>query len=155
MNASTQSGNDFWQTHTIALGGFSAPKFYRLNTSTNTVSQIGFYFASGTSDDFNASIAANNAGDCFVTWTSTDASAGINAQVRLSGKLSADAGIAAGPNAFTSATFYNASADNPERWGDYSAVTTDSVNPANAWLVNERVTVNSAIWGSRIVKFGF
>ena len=107
MNASTQSGNDLWQTHTIALGGFPAPKFYRLNTSTNTVSQSGFYFASATSDDFNASIAANDAGDCFVTWTSTDASAGKNAQVRLSGKLSAAAGISAGPTAVTSSTFYH------------------------------------------------
>ena len=155
VNASTQSGNDLWQTHTIALGGFPAPKFYRLNTSTNTVSQSGFYFASATSDDFNASIAANNAGNCFVTWTSTDASVGRNAQVRLSGKLSADAGIAAGPNAFTSPTFYNASGDNPELWGAYSAVTTDPLNAADAWLVNETVTASSAIWGSRIVHFGF
>ena len=155
VNASTQSGNDLWQTHTIALGGFAAPKFYRLNTSTNTVSQSGFYFASATSDDFNASIAANDAGNCFVTWTSTDPSAGTNAQVRLSGKLSADAGIAAGPNAFTSPTFYNASGDNPERWGDYSAVTMDPSNASIAWLVNETVTANSAVWGSRIVKFGF
>jgi hypothetical protein len=155
VNASTQSGNDLWETHTIALVGFPAPKFYRLNTSTNTVSQSGFYFASATSDDFNASIAANDAGNCFVTWTSTDASVGTNAQVRLSGKLSAEAGIAAGPNAFTSPTFYSASADNPERWGDYSAVTTDPSNAAAAWLVNETVTADSSIWGSRIVKFGF
>jgi hypothetical protein len=90
-----------------------------------------------------------------VTWTSTDASAAKNAQVRLSGKLSADAGISAGPMLCTSPTFYNASADNPERWGDYSAVTTDPNNAANAWLVNEKVTINGALWGSRIVKFGF
>jgi hypothetical protein len=154
-NASTQSGNDLWQTHTIALGSFPAPKFYRLDTSTNTISQSGFYFASGTSDDFNASIAANDSGDCFVTWSSTDSSAGKNAQVRVSGKLSADAGIAAGPAAFTSPTFYNASADNPERWGDYSAVTVDPLNASSAWLVNEKVNANNAIWGSRIVSFGF
>ena len=155
VNASTQSGNDLWQTHTIALGSFPAPKFYRLNTSTNTVSQSGSYFASATSDDFNASIAANDAGDCFVTWTSTDASAGKNAQVRLSGKLSAAAGISAGPSAFTSPTFYHPSADNPERWGDYSAVTTDPLNSANAWLVNEKVNSGGLLWGSRIVRFGF
>ena len=153
VNASTQSGNDLWQTHTIALGGFPAPKFYRLNTSTNTVSQSGFYFASATSDDFNASIAANDAGDCFVTWTSTDASAAKNAQVRLSGKLSAAAGISAGPIAVTSGAFYHPSTDNPERWGDYSAVTTDPLNSANAWLVNEKS--NGLLWGSRIVRFGF
>jgi hypothetical protein len=155
VNASTQSGNDLWQTHTIALGSFPAPKFYRLNTSTNTVGQNGFYFASGTSDDFNASIAANNAGDCFVTWTSTDASVGRNAQVRLSGKRNADAGIAAGPSAFTSPTFYHPSADNPERWGDYSAVTTDPLNANNAWLVNEKINTGGLLWGSRIVRFGF
>ena len=155
VNASTQSGNDLWQTHTIALGGFPAPKFYRLNTSTNTVSQSGFYFASATSDDFNASIAANDAGNCFVTWTSTNASTGLNAQVRMSGKLSADAGIAAGPNAFTSNTFYHPSTDNPERWGDYSAVTTDPLNSANAWLVNEKINPGGLLWGSRIVRFGF
>ena len=117
VNASTQSGNDLWQTHTIALGSFPAPKFYRLNTSTNTVSQSGSYFASATSDDFNASIAANDAGDCFVTWTSTDASVGRNAQVRLSGKRSADAGIAAGPNAFTSPTFYHRECRQPGALG--------------------------------------
>jgi len=155
VNASTQSGDDLWQTHTIALGGFPAPKFYRLNTSTNTISQSGFYFASSTSDDFNASIAANDAGNCFVTWTSTDASAARNAQVRLSGKLSAAAGISAGPNAFISNTFYHPSADNPERWGDYSAVTTDPLNSANAWLVNEKVNAGGLLWGSRIVRFGF
>ena len=151
VNASTQRGNDLWQTHTIALAGFPVPKFYRLDTSANTVSQSGFYFASATSDDFNASIAANDAGNCFVTWTSTDASVGSNAQVRLSGKLSADAGIAAGPNAFTSPTFYHPSADNPERWGDYSAVTIDPLG--GAWLVNE--IEFGVIWGSRIVSFDF
>ena len=155
VNASTQIGNDLWQTHTIALGGFPAPKFYRLNTSTNTVSQSGFYFASSTSDDFNASIAANDAGDCFVTWTSTDASVGRNAQVRLSGKRTAGAGISAGPTASTSPTFYHPSTDNPERWGDYSAVTTDPLNAANAWLVNEKVNAGGLLWGSRIVRFGF
>jgi hypothetical protein len=155
VNASTQNGNVLWQTHTIALGAFPAPKFYRINTSTNTVTQSGFYFASGTSDDFNASIAANDANNCFVTYTSTDASVGTNAQVRLSGKLNADAGISAGPNAFTSPTFYHPSADNPERWGDYSAVTTDPLNAANAWLVNEKVNAGGLLWGSRIVRFGF
>jgi len=155
VNASTQNGVDLWQTHTIALGGFPAPKFYRINTTTNTVTQSGFYFASATSDDFNASIAANNGGNCFVTYSSTNASVGINAQVRLSGKANGDAGILAGPNAFTSITFYHPSSDNPERWGDYSAVTTDPLNANNAWLVNEQINAGGILWGSHIVQFGF
>jgi hypothetical protein len=155
VNASSQNGDDLWQTHTIALGAFPAPRFYRLNTASNSVTQSGFYFASGSSDDFNASIVANTSGDCFVTWTSTDAGAGINAQIRLSGKLNADAGIAAGTAGFTSVTFYDASGDTTERWGDYSAISADPLNTNNAWLVNEKVNTVGFLWGSRIMKIGY
>jgi hypothetical protein len=157
VNASTQNGTDLWQTHTIAFGPYPAPKFYRLNTSTNAVRQSGFYFASHTSDDFNASITANAAGNCFVTWTSTDASIGVNAQVRLSGKLSADAQITAGTAGFTSPTFLTGNFDprlGTQRWGDYSAVTLDPSNGANGWLVNEKIN-NNSILGSRIITIGF
>jgi hypothetical protein len=155
VNASTQSGNDLWQTHTVAIGAFPVPKFYRINTSTNTVAQTGSFFASGNSDDFNASITANANGDCFVTYTSTNVNTGTNAQVRGSGKLSAETGITAGPLAFTSLHFYDASGDTTERWGDYSAVTLDPADNNSAWYVNETSNDTGALWGSRIVKIGF
>jgi len=41
-----------------------------------------------------------------------------------------------------------------QRWGDYSAVTLDPSNEANAWLVNEKIN-NNSIWGSRIITIGF
>jgi len=157
VNASTQNGTDLWQTHTVALSTFPSPYFYRINTSTNAIAQQGFYFASGTSDDFNTSITANTAGNCFVTYSSTDAPAGINAQVRLSGKLNADSGITAGTAGFTSSTFLSGNFDpnfGLQRWGDYSAVTVDPLNANIAWLVNEKINSNS-IWGSRIIKVGF
>jgi hypothetical protein len=157
VNASTQNGTDLWQTHTINLFGFPSAFFYRINTSSNALKQSGFYYASKTSDDFNASITANAAGNCFVTWTSTDASVGINAQVRLSGKLSADAQITPGTAGFTSPTFLTGNFDpgsGIQRWGDYSAVTLDPSNQATAWLVNEKINSN-LIWGSRIITIGF
>ncbi len=157
VNASTQNGTDLWQTHTINLFGFPSAFFYRINTSTNALKQSGFYYASKTSDDFNASITANAAGNCFVTWTSTDASVGVNAQVRLSGKLSADAQITAGTAGFTSPTFLTGNFDpgfGIQRWGDYSAVTLDPSNEATAWLVNEKIN-SSSLWGSRIITIGF
>jgi hypothetical protein len=154
VNASTQNGTDLWQTHTIGLSGFPAPKFYRINTSTNTVAQSSFYFLNGTSDDWNASITANAASDAFVTWTSTN-SGSVNARVVFSGKRNADATIpAGGVVGFTSTTFYNPSSDNPERWGDYSAVTIDPSNTARAWLVNEKIN-STSLWGSRIMEVGF
>jgi len=157
VNASTQNGTDLWQTHTINLFGFPSAFFYRINTSTNALKQSGFYYASKTSDDFNASITANAAGNCFVTWTSTDARVGVNAQVRLSGKLSADAQITAGTAGFTSPTFLTGNFDpgfGIQRWGDYSAVTLDPSNEATAWLVNEKIN-SSSLWGSRIITIGF
>ena len=151
VNASTQNGTDLWQTHTVALGAFPGPKFYRINTSTNTVPQSGFFFQSGSSDDWNASITANTANDAFVTWSSTDASVGVNAQVIFSGKTDGAAGIPAGLVAFTSPTFYNPSTDTVERWGDYSAITVDPSNTSKAWLVNEKINT-TALWGSRITQ---
>jgi hypothetical protein len=157
VNASTQNGTDLWQTHTINFLGFPSPFFYRINTSTNVLKQSGFYHASRTSDDFNASITANTAGNSFVTWTSTDARVGVNAQVRLSGKLSADAQITSGTAGFTSSRFLTGNFDpgfGIQRWGDYSAVTLDPSNEAIAWLVNEKIN-SSSIWGSRIITIGF
>jgi len=154
VNASTQNGDDLWQTHTIALGSFPAPKFYRINTSSNTVAQSGFFFQTGTSDDWNASITTNTSNNTFVTWSSTDANVGVNAQVVFSGKLNGDPGIPAGIVGVTSPTFYNPSADTTERWGDYSAVTIDPSAISKAWLVNEKINTTS-LWGSQIMQVGF
>lgn len=156
VNASTQSGNSLWQVHTIKNNGRPSLKFYEFNTTTNAIIQSGFISASATSHDWNASIAVNSTNDAFVTWSSTDTTLGTNAQVRFSGRLHTDplGIIAAGSALFTSPTFYHPSADNPERWGDYSAVTLDPRNPLRAWIVNEKVNT-SISWGSRIGKIGF
>jgi hypothetical protein len=142
-NASTQIGNNLWQVHTIGLGTFPTPKFYRINTATNTLTSSGFFFASGSSDDWNASIAANDSNQAIATWSSTDPTLGINAQIRVTSGPSG-----AGTVLFTSPTFYNPSIDNPERWGDYSAVTIDPVLQNHAWLVNEKID-SRFVWGSR------
>lgn len=152
VNGSTQTGDFLWQVHTINLGGFAAPRFYQINTATNTVVQSAFFFASGTSYDFNASIAANSDNDIFVTWSATDPARGINAQVRFSGFDHNDGAtyvLGPGTAAFTSPAPYGGF-----RWGDYSAVTVDPLNPRRAWLVNEDILANND-WGSRIVGIGF
>ena len=156
VNASTQNGDDLWQTHTVGLSGSATPKFYRVNTATNTVSQSSTFFQTSTSDDFNASITANVNGDAFVTWTATDATNSNNAQVIFSGKRSADTSITSpgGVAGIISSTFYDPSSDTTERWGDYSAVTIDPSSISKAWLVNEKINSTSS-WGSQIMQVGF
>ena len=155
VNASTQNGNDLWQTHTIALSGSATPKFYRINTAANTISQSGFFFQTNTSDDFNASITANANGDIFVTWTATDPANSRNAQVMFSGKRTADTAIPApaGVVGVVSSTFYDTT-DAKERWGDYSAITIDPSSTSKAWLVNEKIN-STTVWGSQIMQVGF
>lgn len=155
-NYSTQLGNVLWQVHTVNFSGFASPKYYEINTATNSVIQSSFFFASGTSSDFNASLVANSTNDMYVTWSSTDSSAGINAQVRFSdcNHTSASCTPGAGLALFTSSNPLTADFDpnfGEQRWGDYSAVTVDPSNSKNAWLVNEKVNPGGD-WGSRIGK---
>jgi hypothetical protein len=151
VNASTQTGDFLWQVHTVNLVGFAAPKFYQINTATDSVVQNGFFYASGSSFDFNASIAANSDNDIFLTWTSTDPPAGTNAQVRFAGCDHNDGPAVPGPG---TATFTSPTSFGGGRWGDYSAVTVDPSNARQAWLVNEEVTATGD-WGSHIDGIGF
>jgi hypothetical protein len=151
VNASTQTGNFLWQVHTIVDANLPTPKYYQIDTTTNSVVQSNFFFASALSYDFNASIAANSDNDVFVTWSSTDPANNINAQVRAGG-CDHNAGTCS-PGSGT-AVFTSSACLTQGRWGDYSAVTIDPTNARQAWLVNEQVDSSSA-WGSRIAEFGF
>jgi hypothetical protein len=158
-NASTQIGNSLFQVHTVAYSGLATPRFYEFDTLNNRVIQSGMFYGSATSNDFNASIAANRFKDVFVTWSSTDAPHNVNAQVRVAGRLHTDPPgvIANGSPLYTSATFLTGepSSWNPlvQRWGNYSAVSLDPADPrgATAWIVNEYVLTNN-LWGSRISR---
>lgn len=155
VNASTQNGNSLWQVHTVNLVGFPGPKYYEFNTVTNTIIRSAFFFASNTSDDWNASIAANPAGDVFVTWSDTDTPADTNAQVRFSGRCHGDPpDIGAGVAVVTSPTFSSQFDGSLFRWGDYSAVALQPSDANMAWVVNEW-TVDTPIWGSHITQIGF
>jgi hypothetical protein len=145
VNAGTQVGESLWQVHTIDVGGLPTPRFYQVNTTTNAVTQSGLVFASATSADFNAAIAANADNDVFLTWSSTDASASVNAQVRYAACDHQNGPcMPVGAALFSSTTF-----SNNGRWGDYAAVTIDPLNPRQAWFVNEKNNT-SDLWGSRI-----
>jgi hypothetical protein len=156
-NASTQIGNSLFQVHTIDVDGYATPRFYEFDTLNNSVIQSGIFYGSPTSSDFNASVAANRHKDVFVTWSSTDASNQVNAQVRVSGRLHADplGVVSSGYSLYDSATFLsgNPSDLGPsiQQWGTYSAVSLDPADPrgATAWIVNEYVLTHD-LWGSRI-----
>ena len=154
VNASTQIGNSLFQVHTIASGSRAIPRWYEFDTVTNTVIQSGYFSRSATSYDFNASIRANKRKDVFVTWSSTDPTNGINAEVRYAARLHSDPlGTIPSPGylLFGSAANLTGNGTDTQRWGDYSAVSLDPADASGrtAWIVNERI-VDTNTWGSRI-----
>jgi len=162
-NVSTQVGDTLWQTHTVENGnGLPTPVWYKINTETHTVTESGVFYASATSFDFNASIVANQEGDMFVTWSSTDPNpdSAANAQVRFSGKTVDDPAtdLSPGTALVTSLPFYDPNPAfyglPPWPWGNYSAITIDPANDMQAWLVNEKINSTSR-WGSQIGRIAF
>lgn len=155
VNASIQVGDSLFQAHTTGAYGLPTPKWYEFDTEgagADTIKQSSYFWTASVSNDFNISIAANApGGDVFVVWTSTDPSTGTQAQVRASGKESTDANTFFGPGQalFTSPTSYTGF-----RWGDYSAVSLDPLNPRRAWVVNEKIN-STSVWGSWIGQVGW
>jgi len=157
VNAGTQIGNSLFQVHTINIGGLARPRFYEFDTVNKTVIQSGTFNRSGTSYDFNASIAANRFKDVFVTWSATDPTNSVHAEVRFSGRLHTDTpGVIPSPGSLlfgstVALTGNPTTGSTTQRWGDYSAVTIDPADATGltAWIVNERI-LNASTWGSRI-----
>jgi hypothetical protein len=169
VNASTQFGQPafgqtirLWNTHTVDLSGFAAPRYYQFNANlsgppgANTIEDTCHYFRSSSSDDFNASIAANGNGDVFITWSATDVPNSINPEVRFTGKKFADpcSTLGAGTANNTSVNPLTGNFDpnfGTQRWGDYSAVTIDPSVTSRAWAVNEKVqsSADPTTWKSR------
>jgi hypothetical protein len=145
----------FWQARTDRIGSFPVPHSYRVNADALTVEENCTFFKGATSHDFNPSIVANGAGNLFVTWSATDPPGGVNAQVRLGGKLLADTcgiiGSGILVNQSVNALTGNFDANHGlERWGDTSAITLDPLDTSTVYGVNEKVQAgaNPTTWKS-------
>jgi hypothetical protein len=145
---SAQWGDSLWNTRATNLTGFPAPIFYELSTSGNSVLQSGYFFESGSSDDWNPSIGVNGEGDAFVSWSSTDATSTNSSvrhfpRVRFSGRLAGDDAdvIGAGASLYNSPVALTGNTQGSvQRWGDYSSAFIDPFSPlCRAGIFNEGV----------------
>jgi hypothetical protein len=134
-NRSLQVGNRLINTAAVALGSFPAPAYYTFNigVSPPTVAAQGYFFASGTSDDWHPAINANTVGapsgtslgEIFTTWMSTDPPAGVNVQLRAGGGIGDSPGSGGIP-VFTSTFPLTNQTDSigRHRTGDYAYIAT-------------------------------
>ncbi|HVA40483.1 MAG TPA: hypothetical protein VNF49_07445, partial [Candidatus Binataceae bacterium] len=142
--------------HTTGISGFPVPVWYAFNPATNTVSSVGSFYLSATSDDFNPAIAADGVGDIFVTETATDT--GKKPMVLFGGALAGNPVTLNATPAAVSGVCLTGNGGNPQRWGDYSAARFDpgtsfSGTPGSVigWITNQRVAGAKA-WGTKIAK---
>jgi hypothetical protein len=56
VNASLQKGDAPWQIHTISGGGLPTPRYYLIDLVQKNVAWSNLFYASSTSNDFNASV---------------------------------------------------------------------------------------------------
>jgi hypothetical protein len=159
QNAGTQNGDLYYQTHTVAFGTATV-KYYvisGLSSFAPTVALTNFVYKTGTSSDWNPSIAADPEGRFGLDWSVTDTA-------QLPSEYFADnngsnPGPGSGLDVLTGASCYTSGS--PQRWGDYSQVSVDpgqgtvsNINTGIFWGVNEIVpSVNS--WGTEIGKITY
>jgi hypothetical protein len=167
QNAGTQNGDIYWQTHTVAAGTFSEPRYYYITGLLGfapTVSFVADVFANGSSWDFNPSIAADASNAHFaLNWSSTNPSAGFPAgnpsEVFADNNGGNPSGTFQHLYVFTSASC--ASTSGTSRWGDYSQVSIDpgpgpvsNLNTKIFWIDNETMPgVN--FWSTEIAKLNY
>jgi hypothetical protein len=157
QNLSTQVGTSLWQTHTVDEGdGFATVRFYEFNTQSNTVKQFGQAIASGSSYDFNPAISARVNGTAFLTWTATDPSRSVHAQMRVSGRRAADP--AGSMNSPGTAVSTSSSAYHGYRWGDYATVAADrdlSLSSGDRAIAANEVVLPDGTWGTQMTVLAF
>lgn len=165
QQAGTQNGDVFYQVHTVANGSFSEPRYYIITgllTFAPVVNTVRDVFASGSSWDFNPSIASDPSGRFGLNWSTTNPAAGFpngNPAEHFADNNGGSPSGVVGLQVFTSASCYTSG--NPQRWGDYSQVSVDpgpgtvaNTNTKIFWIDNEIVpSVN--FWSTEIAKITY
>jgi len=173
VNASTQTGSSLYlmQSPQVPDGsGFAGLGYYRVDTSAMGAPDYVRTFSSGTSWDFNSSLAANDNGDVVISFTTVCSVTCVNGgnqanpEVRMTGRQTSDPG---GPGTtsinmpgtllrISPAPYFGG------RWGDYSAVSGDPQNYTSEgcgpfgrfWTINEWDST-STNWSTHISRVGY
>jgi len=147
-------GSRIWFAHDFDLVGFPTIRYGAVDVTTNTVA-FATAFHSGTSDDFNASLAVGltPAGTAvFLTWVFTDAPSGVAASPVVD---SLPAGQAPANLIGTSAVLVTGSSTGQTRFGDYSSVAIDPAVPGGTCaVVGQQYFSAGGSWNTRIARIG-
>lgn len=162
QNTGTQNGDTYYQVHDTNDFGYATPRYYVITgllSFAPAVSTQTDFFSSGSSYDFNPSIAADNTGRIALNWSATDP-AGNGAPTGNPAIWYRSTKTNAASLTYQSASCYNFGAGGgTSRWGDYSQITPDpgaglvsNVNNVGFFWMDNETTPTSNTWSTQIIK---
>jgi PASTA domain len=147
-------GTSIWFTHVFDLVGFPTVRYGAVKVSTNTVA-TAVAFHSGTSDDFNPSLAVglNPSGTgVYLNWAFTDAPAGTATSDVID---ALPAGQPIGNLTGTGAVYAAGSITSQTRFGDFSSVAVDPQVPGGTCAVAAQQYFSvGGTWNTRLARVG-
>jgi hypothetical protein len=134
-----KNNGELWAVNCVNKDGRAAIRWYRINESNNTLIENG-YIADPSLNFMYPSIAVNDLGDVVIGMSGTDPGTYASA-FAVVGKT---AGPGAGTTTFGSPLVTQAGVSDygpldGNRWGDYSATTSDPADPSIFWTIQEYV----------------
>jgi hypothetical protein len=157
---SIQVGTSLWNTHTVTVESYPAPRFYEIDPVARTLKQEGIVYASSSSDDWNPALVASALGDALITWSSSDQPAAKPVEARVAGRLGTDAaGTMQASRVLATSTAARNTGTTPEPWGRWSGIAADPVGTSTcaagkrAWAANQ-IAVAADNWRSSIARIG-
>ena len=151
-------GTFIWFAHDADDDGFPTVRYGRVDPSKNAV-ETTFAFHSGSSDDFNPSIAVGftpRGEKVFLNWAFTDTPAGTaTTNVVAEGDASQPLVQIAGPGSAdaTGGVDTSCGSNNQCRFGDYSSVSVDPDVAGCAFSTQQYFATNGS-WKTRITPIG-
>jgi hypothetical protein len=150
-------GTFIWFAHDVDADGFPTVRYGKVDTSKNTV-ETTFAFHSGSSDDFNPSIAVGFAPSgeekVFLNWAFTDTPAGTaTTNVFAEGDASQPLVQIAGPGTVDATGGVVTGCGDKCRFGDFSSVSVDPDVAGCAFATQQYFATNGS-WKTRITPIG-
>jgi PASTA domain len=147
-------GTSIWFAHDIDLAGFPTIRYGAVSVSSNTVA-TAVAFHSGTSDDFNASLAVGLSPTgtiVYLNWAFTDAPAGTATSDVVD---TLPAGQPISNLLGTGAVLVTGSKTGQTRFGDFSSVSIDPTVPGGTCAVTaQQYFSTTGSWSTRIARLG-
>jgi len=145
-------GTFIWFTHDEDDDGFPTLRYGRVDTRNNSVATT-FAFHSGSSDDFNSSVAVGftpKGERVFLHWAFTDTPAGTaTSDVFASGDASQPLVTIAGPRTIDASGDFSSQG----RFGDFSSVSVDP-NVSGCVYATQQYFATGGNWKTRITPIG-